>query len=182
MKCSKCGRHTPKFYNPTGPGVCWDCSANQTQGAVAEAMKVKMMPKATERKQGDVWRIPKTNSPMFTEQWGYQGSGKLPYIISRKDHADAGTTADRFCCSCPAFTSNGRKPVITHRDDCKHILKVKLFEGIGLTAVASGVSPAHAKEYAEFLKQKAQKKLAAAAIADTGAIAMEGDDMGRKFR
>jgi hypothetical protein len=36
------------------------------------------------RKEGDIWKFPKSNTPMWTDQWGYQGSSKTPYIISHR--------------------------------------------------------------------------------------------------
>ena len=34
--------------------------------------------------QGEIRKLPKSSSPMFTDQWSYQGSAKAPYIVSRK--------------------------------------------------------------------------------------------------
>lgn len=172
MKCSKCGSFCSAnyFMMPTGKVHCQTCHNNLLAASIEPVKK----PTPTGSK-GEVTRLPKANSPMFTEQWSVVGSAKLPYIVSRKTHKDGSTTDEKFCCSCMAFTRN------TPREDCKHILKVKIFEGMSLTAEKSGVAPVHAKEYAEFLKMKSAKDNAAKAMS-TGMMVMEGDDMGRKFR
>ena len=71
------------------------------------------------REEGDIWEIPATSSPLWTKQWGYQGSAKEPYIISKKNKIDGGTTNDGWACSCRAFTQH------SPRKDCKHIINVK---------------------------------------------------------
>jgi hypothetical protein len=167
MKCSKCSVFTGAdyFIQPKGGVYCKKCHLN-TQ--IGEAAKKPIQSK------GEVRRLPKANSPMWTEQWSCQGSGKEPYIISRKSNgANGSTTEEGFACSCPAFTRN------VPREDCKHILKVKLFEGMS-TAAKAVVPAAHAKEYAEFLKLKAKQGRAAAT--DPNEIKMVGDTTGRKFR
>jgi len=127
--------------------------------------------------KGEVRKLPKVNSPLWTDQWSVVGSAKEPYIVSRKNtgvgYANGSTTSDGWACACMAFTRN------TPREDCKHILKVKLHEGIGL--VAKQVPAGHAKEYAEFLKMKA-KQDRAKVVDDPNAVKMVGDATGRKFR
>jgi hypothetical protein len=85
------------------------------------------MPTATVRKEGDIWKLPRANSPLWTDQWAYQGSAKSPYIISKRPEgrADGSTTVEGWACACPNFTRH------TPRTDCKHILNVKLKEGLG---------------------------------------------------
>ena len=88
-------------------------------------LPVKASPKV--RTVGEIWKLPQGYSPLWTEQWGYQGSAKAPYIISNKpmSHANGSTTSDGWACSCMSFTRN------TPRTPCKHILNVMLKEGLG---------------------------------------------------
>jgi hypothetical protein len=164
MKCSKCGAYTPNSENYA---KCDKCKINYQ---VAEAAKKPIGTK------GEVRKLPKVNSPMWTDQWSVVGSAKEPYIVSHKTQGANGgnVTEDGWACSCGAFTRN------TPREDCKHILKVKLFEGMS-TAAKNIVPAAHSKEYAEFLKMKAKQGRAAAA-SDPNEIKMVGDSTGRKFR
>lgn len=86
------------------------------------------------RKPGDIWKLPTANSPFQSEQWGYQGSAKTPYVITRYfNKKDGATTPDGWACSCMNFTRN------VPRTPCKHILNIMLKEGSG------GVKPASAK-------------------------------------
>ena len=77
------------------------------------------------RKEGDIWEIPATSSPLWVKQWGYQGSAKEPYIVSKKNKIDGGTTNDGWACSCRAFTQH------SPRKECKHIINVKHQYGLG---------------------------------------------------
>jgi hypothetical protein len=110
------------------------------------------------RKEGDIWKLPKSSSPMWTQQWGYQGSAKAPYIISRRDegHANGSTTSDGWACSCMSFTRN------TPRTPCKHILNVMLKYGLGVvqkaTAKMANVGDAKLKEFEEWQRQQAALK------------------------
>lgn len=81
-------------------------------------------------KKGDIRRIPASSSPVWTDQWAAQGTGKIPYIVSHKKNA-AGTSLE-WQCSCPAWCTT------TPREDCKHILKVKLVENIPLSTKTNG--------------------------------------------
>jgi len=107
------------------------------------------------RKEGDIWKLPKASSPMWTEQWGYQGSSKTPYIISRRSEGINGfiMTDDGWACSCPNFTRN------TPRTPCKHILNIKLNEGIAAPKAAK-LARVDDKTLAEF--EKWQREQAAA--------------------
>ena len=135
MICSKCGVYTKKYY--VGAGVvagklCLYCSTavNQAYVAKAKAMGVNIV-----RKKGDFWKLSVVNAPVGAEQWGYQGSGKNPYVVTHyKTRRDGSTTTDGWACSCPSFTQN------TPRDDCKHIFKIMASEGF----VPSSVSPKNA--------------------------------------
>ena len=66
-------------------------------------------------KKGDIWKIHSGNSPMFTEQWLYQGSAKVPYIVSYKK-----THQEPWQCSCPHWINT------VPREDCKHIEAVRI--------------------------------------------------------
>lgn len=133
------------------------------------------------RKEGDIWKLPRASSPMWTDQWGYQGSSKVPYIISHNEQRhDGSTTDDGWACSCPGFTRR------TPRTPCKHILNVRLNEG-------QGVGPAPKKSQtklanlddqtaAEF--EKWQREKAAAKTTPTAGDAKLNlfGSTGRKFR
>jgi ribosomal protein S27E len=165
VKCAKCGAYTIN-YSVTNKGVL--CEKCQIHLVTADAAKKPMPTK------GDVRKLPKANSPMWTDQWSVTGSAKEPYIVSHRTNGTNGSTTDEgWACGCMAFTRN------KVREDCKHILRVKLFEGIGIAA-KQVVPSGHAKEYAEFLKLKAKQKRAAAT--DPNEIKMVGDTTGRKFR
>lgn len=111
------------------------------------------------RKEGDIWKLPRANSPMWTSQWGYQGSAKTPYIISKKPttQANGATTIDGWACSCSNFTRH------TPRTDCKHILKVIVSEGLGPKTKAQPVgvaslTDADEKAFLEWKRQQAAAK------------------------
>jgi len=79
---------------------------------------------------GEIRKLPKSSSPMFVEQWIYQGSAKAPYIVSRKGgykgtgYATDAQKAQEWQCSCKSWTTT------VPRQDCKHVVAVKLKEGI----------------------------------------------------
>jgi hypothetical protein len=172
MKCSKCGIFTGAnyFMLPSGKTSCQKCHDALVSASLVMEAKKKPLGLGT---KGEVRKLPKVNSPMWHDQWSVTGSAKEPYIVSHKTNGSNGsTTEDGWACACMAFTRN------TPREDCKHILKVKLFEGMS-TAAKAVVPASHAKEYAEFLKLKAKEKRAAAV---DGEVKMVGDATGRKFR
>jgi len=110
-----------------------------------------------QRKEGDIWEIPQGLSPMWTKQWGYQGSSKTPYVISYNPERINGSTTDEgWACSCPNFTRH------TPRTPCKHILNVMLKAGMASKAAKGKAVVANASdsELAEF--QKWQREKAAA--------------------
>ncbi len=75
--------------------------------------------------QGEIRKLPKSNSPMFVEQWSYQGSAKAPYIVSWKPVNHPTQTGVReWQCSCKSWTTT------VPRADCKHIVAIKLKEGL----------------------------------------------------
>lgn len=110
------------------------------------------------RKEGEIWQLPKANSPMWTTQWGYQGSAKTPYIISSKpeDTANGSTTKDGWACSCMNFTRH------TPRTPCKHILNVQLKHGLGAvkqsTAKLASVDDAKMKAFEAWQREQAARK------------------------
>jgi hypothetical protein len=104
-----------KLVNPFGDSL--------PDGQNVSTFSEKIVPK---HKEGDIWRLLKTNSPMWTSQWGYQGSATAPYIVSKKpdDMSNGSTTSDGWACSCMNFTRH------TPRTPCKHILNVMVKEGV----------------------------------------------------
>lgn len=109
--------------------------------------------------EGDIWKLLKENSPMWTEQWGYQGSANTPYIISHRS-TDVGkgtngsTTSDGWACSCPNFTRH------TPRTPCKHILNVMVKNGCSdLNKASVSLANVDIKKMEEF--QKWQREQAA---------------------
>ena len=79
---------------------------------------------------GEIRKLPKSSSPMWTEQWSYQGSAKSPYIVSRKGgykgpgYATEQQKAQEWQCSCKSWTTT------VPRAACKHIVAIKLKEGL----------------------------------------------------
>lgn len=132
-------------------------------------------------KNGDVRKLAKSSSPMWTEQWAAMGTAKIPYIVSRsKGHASGSTTADGWACSCSDFKKH------TPRADCKHIIRVQKKEGLlgkysPSGAGVTGLSAEQAEAFKKFMAAEHAKKLVAIANED-GGIKMLGDDQGRRFR
>jgi hypothetical protein len=138
---------------------------DETQGLPANMTKPKpvklmpkpfLLPKKNEEpkplKHGEVRKLPKSNSPMWTEQWAAQGSAKLPYIVSKKSTGyNNAMTDEGWACSCPNFTQN------TPRADCKHICWVKKSENIPLSNPASTLPPDQQEAFKKFLLEQAQK-------------------------
>ena len=89
---------------------------------------------------------------MWTQQWAYQGSGRVPYIVSRKRlmAANGGFKKDEWACSCPAWTQN------TPREHCKHIMKVMLLEKVPMVEQIPTLLPKDKQElFLKFLKEQA---------------------------
>ena len=80
--------------------------------------------------QGEIRKLPKSSSPLWTDQWSYRGSAKAPYIVSRKQgykgngYATEQQKAQEWQCSCKSWTTT------VPRADCKHIVAIKLKEGL----------------------------------------------------
>ncbi len=81
-------------------------------------------------KSGEIRKLPKSSSPLFTIQWSYQGSAKTPYIVSLKQgYRGNGSLpqqqkAQEWQCSCKSWTTT------VPRQKCKHIVSVMLKEKI----------------------------------------------------
>ena len=81
-------------------------------------------------KSGEIRKLPAASSPMFVSQWAYQGTAKTPYIVSRKQgykgngYATEQQKAQEWQCSCKSWTTT------VPRADCKHIVAIKLKEGL----------------------------------------------------
>lgn len=79
---------------------------------------------------GEIRKLPAASSPMFVSQWAYQGTAKAPYIISRKGgykgtgYATEQQKAQEWQCSCKSWTTT------VPRQNCKHIIAIKLKEGL----------------------------------------------------
>lgn len=137
LRCSTCGC----YHNQSSwVGVeCDSCNKQvETMMAFNEGKKDNGLKKmlglgpTLVRKEGDIWKLPKSTSPMWTEQWGYQGSSKVPYIVSHNSQKiDGSTTSDGWACSCPNFTRH------TPRTPCKHILNVQIKEGLATVPKAA---------------------------------------------
>ena len=116
---------------------------------------------------GEIRKLPKANSPMWSEQWAYQGTAKSPYIVSAKKAGWDQT----WGCSCPDWTKH------SPRVACKHILAVQLKEKIQVTPpdlMSGNMNPETKKEFEKFLAQKSK------AVVQSGKSALE--EKGRKFR
>lgn len=126
-------------------------------------------------KNGEVRKLPKVNSPMWTTQWAAQGSAKAPYIVSHKAHGPYGgnTTDEGWACSCASFTSN------TPRADCKHICWVKKKEKIFITAAPVALLPDDQQAaFQKFLREQATKGTPALPVGKVKPLFTQG----RKFR
>jgi len=97
--CSVCKVSTNDFGY--GDGLCSSCRTLKKYGKPSQPVKqVKF-----------VVEIKNPRQP-YDQQWHVPGSGQKPYVVSR-----AGTG---WSCDCMSWTRN------MPREDCKHILRVKL--------------------------------------------------------
>ena len=145
-------------------------------------------------KSGEIRKLPAASSPMFVSQWAYQGTAKTPYIVSRKGgykgtgYATEAQKAAEWACSCKSWTTT------VPRAACKHIVAIKLKEGLlkDVTPIdwkpkpltkhplimvkpEKGhvvISEQEHKEYKKFLEARGTRK----------AGNQFGDEEGRKFR
>ena len=135
-------------------------------------------------KSGEIRKLPAASSPMFVSQWAYQGTAKTPYIVSRKGgykgtgYATEAQKAAEWACSCKSWTTT------VPRAACKHIVAIKLKEGLlkEVTPIdwkpkpsTKGhvvISEQEHEEYKKFLAARGTRK----------AGNQFGDEEGRKFR
>ena len=148
-KCTACSllRPRPRAKKPLTLGPSGDMPSNM--------------------QNGEIRKLPKANSPMWSEQWAYQGTAKSPYIVSAKKAGWDQT----WGCSCPDWTKH------SPRVACKHILAVQLKEKIQVTPpdlMSGNMNPETKKEFEKFLAQKSK------AVVQSGKSALE--EKGRKFR
>ena len=134
---------------------------------------------------GEIRKLPTLRSPMFTDQWAYQGSAKTPYIVSRKGgykgtgYATEQQKAQEWQCSCKSWTTT------VPRAACKHIIAVQLKEKILVMATPTKhplilvkpekghvvISEQEHKEYKKFLEARGTRK-----------AGNQFDEEGRRFR
>ena len=181
MMCSKCGIYCNKkwFENPV---LCLNCYNVKARAVVAKAKAMGIDPPKSNvirRTVGEVWKHVSGPSPFNSEQWSYQGSAKVPYVITHY-HArvDGSTTGDGWACSCMNFTRN------VPRTPCKHILTTMLQNGMtpkGVTPksakINASLSDDDAAQFEKWKREQAEKK----EVKPTGEFAGVGAT-GRKFR
>ena len=135
--------------------------------------------------QGEIRKLPKSSSPLWTDQWSYQGSAKAPYIVSRKQgykgngYATEQQKAQEWQCSCKSWTTT------VPRADCKHVVAIKLKEKILVDVTPTKhpliivkpekghvvISEQEHKEYKKFLEARGTRK-----------AGNQFDEEGRRFR
>ena len=172
MTCSDCGKSTTQTY---ADGMCYLCLKYRQQKDYAEAQEKKI-----KMQQGEIRKLPKSNSPMFVEQWSYQGSAKAPYIVSWKPVNHPTQTGVReWQCSCKSWTTT------VPRVACKHIIAIQLKEKILVMAPPTKhplilikpvgdhvvISKDEHEEYKKFLAARGTRK-----------AGNQFDEEGRKFR
>jgi hypothetical protein len=102
-------------------------------------------------KLGEIRKLPKANSPMWTTQWAYQGTARVPYIVSAKtvggyNGLESGL---EWACSCKDWCKH------VPRQNCKHIWEVHKREGFLITASTLPQMPAEMKkDFQKFLDDK----------------------------
>jgi hypothetical protein len=143
--CDACDTQNDTQFFRVGAGVLLIGNGEEIM------QKIVPLPKAEPKKNGQVRKLPRSSSPLFTTQWSAQGSARLPYVISHRENAINGAVTDEgWACSCPDFTRH------TPRADCKHICWVKKSEHIELTAAPVALLPKAQREaFNKFLLQQA---------------------------
>ena len=180
LHCERCYAIVSETFPSMGlPGmagkhVCRTCH----EEGVALMKQPTTGPKLV-RKEGDIWTLPKATSPMWTQQWCYQGSSKTPYVISHSvERVNGSTTSDGWACSCPNFTRN------SPRTPCKHILNIRLKEGyvdlhVKAKAKLANVDAEKLKAFEAWEREQAAAKKQGPA--DKAKLNLFGST-GRKFR
>ncbi len=203
LHCERCYTVVDETFPSTGLGppmigkhVCSKCHLEGLETMKNTDWMDKVKPKPIEfgkggivpqkptlvRKEGDIWKLPKASSPLWTTQWGYQGSAKTPYVVShRTENANGATTEDGWACSCANFTRH------TPRTKCKHILNVMLKEGMGTGKdflSSTKIANVDQKKLAAFEKwEKEQAAIKAGTPAPTAGVKLNIFGVtGRKFR
>ncbi len=181
LKCSKCDKRVHETY---AGNTCVDCHmadikpkpipvtnfSNQFNSPLKKPVLLK-------REEGEIWEIPASSSPLWTKQWGYQGSAKEPYIVSKKNKIDGGTSPDGWACSCRGFTQH------TPRRDCKHIINIKHQYGGTVNPTKHAVANLDSEEAAAFAEFKRQQAANAKQKPTSGdADLLLWGNVGRKFR
>lgn len=175
-RCPTCLRDIRyEWMSPTGRcKSCYMKTKDKPEGWGMNAISKPLLlvkSKPAPMKHGEIRKMPKgVQTPMFTEQWAVMGTGKAPYIISRKQNATQGF---HWQCSCPSWTQN------TPRADCKHIFNVKTKEGVMVEATTAVLPPDKQKLFEAFLKQQAE---AGTPALTTDAKPLKFADKGRRFR
>jgi hypothetical protein len=117
-------------------------------------------------KNGDVRKLPKSNSPMWSEMWAVQDTATVPYVVFAKKKAGNGITTGwdmTWGCSCGCTNGN-----------CTHIILVKLKEGFSVdsTAIVGALDSKTKKKFENFLAHKQTK------VVEFNSL----KEKGRKFR
>ena len=175
--CDTCGAKAAKPVDPWKGAKADEDDEFMTKVKYASIPEGKPMPMSAHSPQmspGEIRKLPKGSSPLFTEQWAYQGTAKAPYIITARRKPGDGVKTGwdyTWACSCRNWTTT------MPRQDCKHCIAIKLKEKILVTAVqgASSLDPGMQKEFEKFL---AQKQTDVVGLKKSNAL----QEKGRRFR
>lgn len=152
VRCLSCG-----VYHNQADWVGTHCPACEENKAAMKPKPIMVMkpagiipPKLGEMKNGEVRKLPSTNSPMWTTQWAVQGTAKMPYVVSRRAKNNTGAQDSDWACSCPDWTKH------SPRTECKHILKVMQIENMKPSSPPVALLPkAQQEAFQKFLLQQA---------------------------
>ena len=172
--CNKCLRKTSETYQGGLCSKCRDAKMIAKPVTASGSFMQKIMLSQQPMKNGDVRKLPKANSPLWTVQWSVMGTAKLPYVVSRNPgHANGATTREGWACSCPNFTQH------TPRTECKHILKVMQLENVKPASPPVASLPEDQQEaFRKFLLQQAERGTPARPAGKTKPLITQG----RRFR
>lgn len=182
LACVKCAKEVSETYKDD---LCYACHVNEKVMSMPPKI-IKLMPLSkfgNPRNEGDIWKLPIVNSPMWTNQWAYQGSAKQPYIVSHRTdgQVNGSVTSDGWACSCMNFTRN------VPRTECKHILKVMMSEGVTSQSKTAkmkmaGVDDAQLAAFKKWQKEQAEAGVAVLSDSEKAGKMKLFDNTGRKFR
>lgn len=159
------------LYDPDGwCSLCPSlCSVNFAGTLYCEACWQEMLAPEILMKNGDIRKLPKSNSPLGAQQWAVQGTRVVPYIVSMKKKAGNGTTTggdQSWSCSC----GYGHNP-------CVHVTVVQDKEGIPKNlSNYQNLNPAMKVDFEKYLASQA------APVVQSGLLANGLKDKGRRFR